>query len=184
VSEPSPAGRRPGAFRLDDPVVEAAGEPAFEALAPEADAGRAVDAIAHPPRRGIRWSVMALSSGGGLIALWLTLTLDSLVRALFSWISWLGWLGLALVCAFFIPIAVIIGRELAGLLRLKHLARLRLQGDEAALKNDRDAAVRTLRSLITLYHDRPDTHEGAGSSPRIWPRLSTDAISSSSPSAT
>ena len=160
MSEPRSAGRRPGAFRLDDPVVEAAAEPAFEALEPEADAGRAVETIAHPRRRGIRWGVVALSAGGGLVALWLTLTLDSLVRALFSWVSWLGWLGIALVCAFFIAIAVIIGRELAGLFRLKQLARLRLQGDEAALKNDRDAAVRMLRSLITLYGDRPDTARG------------------------
>jgi putative membrane protein len=49
---------------------------------------------------------------------------------------------------------------LAGLFRLKQLARLRLQGDEAASKNDRDAAVIMLRSLITLHGDRPDTARG------------------------
>jgi putative membrane protein len=75
-------------------------------------------------------------------------------------VSWLGWVGIALVCAFFIAVAVIIGRELAGLFRLKQLARLRLQGDEAAVRNDRDAAVRMLRSLITLYGDRSDTARG------------------------
>jgi putative membrane protein len=160
VSEPRPAGRRPGAFRLDDPVVEAAGEPALEALEPEVDAGRAVDAIAHPPRRGVRWGVVALSTGGALIALWLSLTLDSLVRGLFSWVGWLGWFGIALACAFFIAIAVIIGRELVGLFRLKQMARLRLQGDAAASENDHDAAVRMLRSLIALYGDRPDTARG------------------------
>ena len=160
MSEPRPPGRRPGAFRLDDPVVEAAVDPAFEVLQPEADAGRAVDSIAHPPRQGLRWGVVAFSAAGGLAVLWLTLTLDSLIRALFSWIGWFGWLGIALVCAFFIAVAVVIGRELAGLFRLKQLARLRLQGDEAALKNDRDAAIRTLRSLITLYGDKPDTARG------------------------
>ena len=121
---------------------------------------RAVDMIAHPRRRGIRWGAVALSTGGALISLWLALTLDSLVRALFAWVGWLGWLGIALVGAFLIAIAVIIGRELAGLFRLKQLARLRLQSDEAALKNDRDAAVATLRSLIALYGDRPDTARG------------------------
>jgi putative membrane protein len=160
VSEPNKAGRQPGAFRLDDPVVEATGEAAFESLEPEADAGRAIDSIAHPKRRGIRWGVVALSTGGGLAALWLSLTLDSLVRALFSSTGWLGWLGIALTCAFFIAIAVIIGRELAGLFRLKQLARLRLQGDAAASKNDRDGAVEMLRSLLTLYGDRPDTARG------------------------
>jgi putative membrane protein len=159
VSEPRPAGRRPGAFRLDDPVVEAVREPEFEALEPEGDAGRAVDTIAHPRRRGVRWGVAALSTGGGLVALWLILTLDSLVRALFSWVGWLGWLGVA-PCAFFVAIAVVIGRELVGLFRLKQLARLRLQAEAAATNNDRDAAVRMLRSLLTLYGDKPDTARG------------------------
>src|SRR4051794_2979513 len=116
--------------------------------------------IAHPRRRGIGWAGVALSTGGALISLWLALTLDSLVRALFAWVGWLGWLGIALVGAFLIAIAVIIGRELAGLIRLKQLARLRLQSDEAALKNNRDAAVAALRSLIVLYGDRPDTARG------------------------
>src|SRR4051794_4279401 len=116
--------------------------------------------IAHPRRRGIGWAGVALSTGGALISLWLALTLDSLVRALFAWVGWLGWLGIALVGAFLVAVAVIVGRELAGLLRLKQLARLRLQSDEAALKNDREASVAALRSLITLYGDRPDTARG------------------------
>ncbi|MGD9617036.1 MAG: YcjF family protein [Alphaproteobacteria bacterium] len=155
-----PGGRRPGAFRLDDPAVEAAEEPAFELSEPEADAVRAVDMIVHPRRWGIRWAAVALSTGGALVALWLALTLDSLVRALFARVDWLGWFGVALVCAFLIAIAVIIGREVVGLLRLKQLARLRLQSDAAALNNDRDAAVAALRSLVALYGDRPDTARG------------------------
>ena len=161
MSEPRPAGRRPGVFRLDDPVVEAGVESEFAALGPEADAGRAVDTIAHPSRRrGVRWGAVALSTGGGLVALWLILTLDSLVRALFSWVSWFGWLGLALVAAFFIALAVVIAREVAGLFRLKRLAQLRLQGEAAASNNEREAAVRTLRALITFYGDKPDTARG------------------------
>jgi putative membrane protein len=116
--------------------------------------------IAHPRRRGLRWGAVALSTGGALVALSLALTLDSLVRALFAWVSWLGWIGIALAAAFLVAISVIVGRELAGLFRLKQLARLRLQSDEAALGNDRDAAVATLRSLIALYGDRPDTARG------------------------
>ena len=160
MSERRPAGRQPGAFRLDDAVVEAIPEPELEALGPDADADRAVDTIAHPRRRGVGWGVVALSAGGGLVALWLTLTLDTLVRALFSWVSWLGWLGIALVGVFFVAIAVVVGRELAGLLRLKQLARLRLQSEAAASNNDREAVIRTLRALITLYGDKPDTARG------------------------
>ncbi|MBV9018341.1 MAG: TIGR01620 family protein [Alphaproteobacteria bacterium] len=160
MSEPRPAGRQPGAFRLDNPVVEAVQEPEFEALEADANADRAVGTIAHPRPRGVRFGLVALSTGGGLVALWLTLTLDSLVRALFSWISWLGWLGVVLGSAFFVATAVVIGRELAGLFRLRQFARLRLQGEAAASNNDHEAAVRTLRALITLYRDRPDTARG------------------------
>jgi putative membrane protein len=46
---------------------------------------------------------------------------------------------------------------MAGLFRLKRLARLRLQSDAALAKNDRDEAALVLRALITLYGDRPDT---------------------------
>ena len=103
---------------------------------------------------------VALLTGGRLVALWLILSLDYLVRALFSWVSWLGWLGAALVGVFFVAVAVVVGRELAGLFRLKQLARLRLQGEAAASNNDREGAVRTLRALITLYGDKPDTARG------------------------
>jgi putative membrane protein len=160
VSEPRPGGRRPGAFRFDDPAVEAVSEAEFDALEPEPGVERAVDMIAYPRRQGIRWGVLALSTGGGLVALWLSLTLDTLIRSLFQCVNWLGWLGIALVCVLFIAIAVIVGRELAGLFRLRQLARLRLQADEAASKNDREAAVGMLRSLISLYGDRSETARG------------------------
>ena len=44
-----------------------------------------------------------------------------------------------------------------GLFRLKRLARLRLAGDEAAARNDRDAAVAALRGVLALYRGRADT---------------------------
>src|SRR3954462_14185404 len=109
-----PGGRRPGAFRLDDPAVEAAEEPAFEVLEPEADAVRAVDMIAHPRRRGIGWAGVAFSTGSALISLWLALTLDALVRALFASVGWLGWLGIRPVGAGFFAVAGNIRRGLAG----------------------------------------------------------------------
>jgi putative membrane protein len=160
MSERRLVGRQPGAFRLDDPVVEAVREPEFAAVEPDADASHAVDSIAHPRRRGVRWGVVALVTGGGLVALWLILSLDYLVRALFLWVSWLGWLAATLVGVFFVAIAFVVGRELAGLFQLKQLARLRLQAETAASNNDREAALRMLRALITHYGDKPDTARG------------------------
>jgi len=83
--------------------------------------------------------------------------LDSLLRDLFARADWLGWLGLALIALFVLAVLALVGRELAGLFRLKHIARLRLESDDAALRNDRDAAVASVRALLALYSNRADT---------------------------
>ena len=71
--------------------------------------------------------------------------------------GWLGWLGLALTLAFLAGVLGLVGREILGLFRLKRLARLRLDSDDAALRNDRDAAVAATQKLIAFYGGRPDT---------------------------
>ncbi len=153
------SGRRmPAAFRLDDPAVEPIADEALEALEPvAADAHQAVEAIAHPKRRGVRWGRLALSAGGAIVALALGLAFDSLIRDLFARAEWLGWLSVALIALFVLALIAVNGREIAGLFRLKRLARLRLQSDDAASRNDREAAAATLRALLLLYRDRPDT---------------------------
>jgi putative membrane protein len=153
--------RMPGAYRLDDPAVEAVDEAVLESLEPEAaDAHVAVEAIAHPSHRGVRWGAVALSTGGALVTLALGLAFDALVRDLFSRADWLGYFGLALIALFVLAILALLGRELAGLFRLKRLARLRLDSDDAAARNDRDAAVAVLGRLVALYRDRAETAKG------------------------
>src|SRR5688572_23878600 len=153
--------RRPGAFRLDDPAVETVQEADLNALEPEqADAHQAVEKIVRPRRRGIRWGALALATGGALLSLTFALALDSLVRDLFTRADWLGWAGLALAGLFLLAVLALIGRELAGLFRLKRVARLRLASDGAAVRNDRDAAIAAIRSLVALYSRRPETAKG------------------------
>lgn len=155
--------RQPGAFRLDDPGVETVEEEILEAEALDAlepvaaDAHEAVETIAHPPRRGIRWGALAAATGSALVSLGIGLAIDSLVRDLFDRAEWLGWLALGLTALFLLALLAVLGREVAGLFRLKRLARLRLAADEAAAANDRDRAVATVKGLLALYGDRPDT---------------------------
>ena len=61
--------RMPGAFRLDHPAVEAVEElrRSKSSSRSQADAHQAVEAIVHPPRRGIRWGALALSTGGAIV---------------------------------------------------------------------------------------------------------------------
>jgi putative membrane protein len=157
MSGAGPRTRAPGAFRLDEATIEAE-ELALEALEPaEADAHHAVETIVHPLRRGIRWGALALAAGGALVSLSIGIALDSLIRDLFARAEWLGWLGIGLIALFLLAVLAIVGREVGGLFRLKRLARLRLETDAAALKNDRDAAVAALGRLVSLYAGRPDT---------------------------
>lgn len=153
--------RRPAAYRLDDPLVTAEEERAIDALGPEAEgAHEAVERIVHPARRGIRWGALAAGSAGLLLSLAAALALDALVRDLYARAGWLGWTALALAALFLLAVLVLVGRELAGLLRLKRLARLRLAADAAAAANDRVAAVDAARALLALYAGRADTAKG------------------------
>lgn len=149
--------RAPGAVRIDHPSVEAIEEELEELEPAEADAHQAVEAIAHPPHRGFRWGRLAVATGGAILALALGIAFDSLVRDLFARADWLGWVALALIALFVVALIAIVGREVTGLFRLKRLARLRLACDEAAAKNNRDDAVASIKAVLALYGDRPDT---------------------------
>ncbi len=156
--KPQEKRRRPGAVRIDHPSVEMIEEEPIESLEPiEADAHHAVEEIVHPPGRGIRFGALAAATGGAIASLAIGVAFDSLVRDLFARAEWLGWIALGLIALFVFALLALVGREVAGLFRLKRLARLRLACDEAAESNDRDSAVAALRGVLTLYRGRPDT---------------------------
>ncbi len=155
----TPEKRRPEAFRLDHPSVEAVEEAEIlTGLEPvEADAHQAVEAIVHPHRRGVRWGALAAATGGAIVSLAVGVGFDTLVRDLFARAEWLGWAALALIGLFVVALLGIVGREVLGLFRLKHLARLRLACDAAAVANNRDASVAALHGVLALYGGRADT---------------------------
>ena len=150
--------RPPAVFRLDE-IEELAEAEALAALEPEAaDAHLAVAAIARPSR--FRWFRLAAAAGAALAALAVSLAIDSLIRGLFERAGWLGWFGAALALVFALAVAVMLGREVAGLFRLKRLARLRLESDAAISGNDRDASIDVVRALLAFYSDRPELARG------------------------
>jgi putative membrane protein len=153
--------RRPSAVRIDHPSVEVIEDDVLDELEPvEADAHQAVEAIVHPPHRGIRWGSLALATGGAIASLAIGVAFDSLVRDLFARAEWLGWAAVALIALFVLALLAIVGREIAGLFRLKRLARLRLACDEAAVKNNRDSATAAIKAVLALYRGRADTAMG------------------------
>jgi putative membrane protein len=154
-------GRAPAAYRLDDPSVQTMALPEIEELDPvQHDAHEAVEGLVQPKRRGLRLGRLLVASGGILLSLAAGLWLESLVRNLFVRADWLGWTGIALVGIFLLALLGVIGREIAGIFRLRKMAHLRLAADAVIERNDTKAAQWLARDLIALYSGRVDTARG------------------------
>ena len=161
--------RAPRAFRLDDPNV-ATVRP--DELPPE---GRDVVVTEEPPeaieaadgalvpmaeRRGPSWGGILLSALGGLATLAIGIGLERLIRDLFDAAPWLGWFALGLAVLALVAFLVIVGRELAGILRERRIERLREAAADAVAVRDHAAAKGVVRDLIALYGERAHTVAG------------------------
>lgn len=156
-----PVRRRPAVFRLDDPLVEAREDltiaTAQEAIDP---ALPAVAGIAHPAGRRFPFGRIAVAALLGLASLSAGMAVDDLLSRLFARSDWLGWVGVGCLALVLVSLAILIGRELLQLFRLKRIAGLRLQADRAIAANDRAEAQAVATALVALYAARPETAEG------------------------
>lgn len=152
--------RRPTAFNLDEVRFEA------EELYPEASAEEAAAmaggaAVALQPQKpGRRWLGVLFAALGGLITLAIGIAIDNLVRDLFSRNDWLGWLSIVLTALAAIAIVVLAAREIIGILRLRRVHLIHARANDAAIADDRDAAIVVMREINTLYRRRPETARG------------------------
>jgi putative membrane protein len=131
-------------------------------MAPDAeiDAPEAHDVA--PPRTGraFSWAALLASSLTGLAALALALWVEGLVRDLLARSGWLGYAAAALAALAGLAFVVLVGRELAALLRLRAVARLRDRFARAHDANDSPSARAAVRDLVSMFADRPDTAHG------------------------
>lgn len=111
-------------------------------------------------RKRFSWSRLLLGAVAGIVSLAVGLWLDQLVRELFAREDWLGWLALTLVAIAGLAAAAIIIREVAGLVWLRRIDRLRRQADLAAARDDRPEAEAVVAGLLGLYADRIDLAPG------------------------
>jgi putative membrane protein len=152
--------RRPTAFNLDEVRFEA------EELYPEASAEEAAAlasgaAVAvQPGKRGRRWLGILFTALGGLITLAIGIAIDNLVRDLFSRNYWLGWLAIVLTALAIVAIVALAAREIIGILRLRRVHLIHARANDAAIADDRDAALVVMREINTLYRRRPETARG------------------------
>src|SRR5262249_19149466 len=158
--------RRPAAFRLDDPHVvvtspdEAPARPSGRAtvlVTPEPEAA-ALPALLEQPamrRRGPPWGKLFWSALAGLVALGFCLAVASLIEAAFARSDVLGFFSLALTLVAAVALAALIVREIAGLIRLNPVERLRAQAEGAIASDDREAARAVVRDLLAVEKAEP-----------------------------
>ena len=152
----SPKRRKPEAFRVEEVDVFAPPEP------PEPD----VEEAPSPPEaqtrllpnleRGLRWGSIFLTALGALVGLIASLWLYDWVLSLLGRDDWIGWVAVGLIAIVVIALLMIIAREVAGLLRLGRLDKIRHEADSAARQNDKALAVDVTRRLKRFYAGRED----------------------------
>jgi putative membrane protein len=135
--------RKPAVFSADDPAIREIEpsrnlEPAD--LPPQ---------TAPPPARGWRWGALLVSALGGLVVLALTSWAYQTVAALFASGGWIGWAALALAVIAGFSALMLVASELAGLMRVSRVTRLRTQA-ESALEQAEDATEPERRRLKTV----------------------------------
>ncbi len=153
--------RKPAVFSADDPAISLSAPPIEPEQEPEAE----LHASEPAQRRGWRWGALLLSALGGLVMLALTSWAMQTVTALFTGGGWLGWaaLGLAVLAGF--SALMLIAAEIAGLMRLGRVTRLRAEAESALAaatdttepERQRLKAVRSVvAALERLMDDRAD----------------------------
>jgi putative membrane protein len=168
MSDPKP---RPRAFRLDgdkavladsgERVVVESEPDHYEKEAAAAAAAGGEASIEEAQRRGIgagavlTWGGLFWSALGGLVMLALGLWFDNLVESLFARAPALAWAGVALATLALLALIVLAGREIAAILRQRHIAKLHIALAAARAEDDRTAARRLVRDLVALYAQRP-----------------------------
>ena len=155
--------RRPAAFRLDDPHVVVAPDEETRAVrgtvrvTPEPENFDLPAPVAPPlpARRRFPWSTVFWSALGGLVALGAGLATVALIEDLYARATWLGTLGAALAALATLSLLVICIREMAGLLRLASIEKLRARAEAAIAQDDRDAARAIVRELTAKLSATP-----------------------------
>jgi len=176
MSEP----RKPAAFRVDPEPVKAPRHEGETARKPRAVARSQVAVVvpaeidvfeagedearepppAIGPRRRSRLGAIFLAALGALVSLGVGLWTDRLIRDLFERAEWLGWVATAAAAIAVLTLIVILGRELAALMRLASVEKIRLRALDAIARDDAKAARNVVAELTALVSGKPETAAG------------------------
>jgi putative membrane protein len=171
-------GRRPGAFPIEDdkrpdptPVVRRSPR-SFEGnvivtpdeqdpfVTPPELAAQDVPVATPRHRRRFSFGNVALAAFGTFLSLAFGLWADSVVRNLFTRADWLGYAALSALAIGLIAIAVVVGREIFGLMRLSAVQSLKEEAEQAAAASLPGAARTVVATLSRILSHRAETAKG------------------------
>lgn len=159
MSEQAPP-RTPRAFAPDDPGVArqlseqqpgASADDGAQQADDEADDGVA-PAVAR--RGAIAWGSIFLSAFAGLAVMAASLSFARFISTAFARDDWIGWVATTLLVVGLAAGAVIVGRELVGIARLRRLAGIRQAADRALADRDHQSELGVARRLDGLLAGR------------------------------
>jgi putative membrane protein len=150
------APRRPRAL----PKSEVMAVPAEIDVFDEADPETREPPLPLAPRRRSRLGAIFLSALGALVSLGIGLWADRLIRDLFARADWLGWVALALALVAALSLVVILARELAALVRLASVEKIRARAIDAIARNDPKAGRAVADELSAFAAGKPQTAAG------------------------
>ncbi|HEV7435190.1 MAG TPA: DUF697 domain-containing protein, partial [Pseudorhizobium sp.] len=169
--------RRPGAYELagenrNKPAAAPRAPRTFESgivLTPEAQdpflsqpdlSSEAISVAAPKRRRHFSFANLALAAFGTFLSLAFSLWADRVVRDLFVRADWLGYAALVALGVGVLAVAIIVAREVAGLLRLSAVQSVKAEAEAAAAAPLPAKARTVVANLIRILSHRAETAKG------------------------
>ncbi len=163
--------RKPQVISLDDPdlvlapeglgVGEAAG-PGRQGASARSRQSASTASSAEPrlsatvARHGIRWGGVLLGALSLLGGLALALSLARFVSIAFERQDWIGWVAFGLLAIAGLSFLIIVGREIAGMMRLRRMGRTRRDLEAALSRQDVGAERRAIEAIFASLAGRPE----------------------------
>jgi putative membrane protein len=116
--------------------------------------------VAQPRTRKFSFANLAIGAFGTFLSLAFGLWADRVIRELFARADWLGYAALAALGLGMLALAVIVGREIFGMMRLSAVQTLKAEAEEA-VRSPRPLAARSVvAALGKLLSHRAETARG------------------------
>lgn len=138
------------------PRVFAADDPSLVAEATQEIEDAAAGAPPQPPAKGASVGGLFLSAVTALAGLAIAVSFTNFVSAALAREDWIGWTATSLVVVAAVSGAVIILREVFGLLRLRRLARLKRDAEAALAQRDLGLERKVVAGLVAGLAGRRD----------------------------